>query len=133
MKYHKRAAVIIIKNQKILLMHRIKNSRKYYSFPGGTIEKDESPETAAIREIGEETNLDIILDKLLWEYEDEYHCGYYFLAKKFSGEMKLGGPEAARRNKDNQYNLEWLGLKNLDNILLYPIEIAKKVKEAFIK
>lgn len=132
MKFHKRSIAIIIKNQKILLMHRVKKGHEYYAFPGGTIESKESPEETAIRELKEETNLNISLGKLLWEYKDEYHHGYYFIAKKFEGDIRLGGPELKINNKDNQYDLEWIDLKNLNNILLYPIEIAKRVKEKFV-
>ncbi|MBU1202700.1 NUDIX domain-containing protein [Patescibacteria group bacterium] len=133
MQYHKRSAVIIIKDEKILLIHRIKNDNEYYAFPGGTIEKNEKSEETAIREIKEETNLDIVLDKLLWEYKDEHHYGYYFLAKTFEGKIKLGWPETGRNNPNNQYNLEWIKLDNLDNILLYPEEIAKRIKQTFNK
>lgn len=67
MTYHKRSAVIILKNDQILLMHRNKLNQEYYVIPGGTIEIGEDSAETAIREIKEETNLDIILDKLLWE------------------------------------------------------------------
>jgi 8-oxo-dGTP diphosphatase len=131
MKNHKRSAALIIKNKQILLMHRVKNGKEYYAFPGGTIEDSETPEETAVRELKEETNLDISLGKLLWEYKDQYHHGYYFIATKFAGDIKLGGPELEINNDNNQYNLEWIDLKNLNDILLYPIEIAKRTKEKF--
>ncbi len=127
MPYHKRSAVIILKEDEILLMHRNKFGQKYFSIPGGTIEIGESPEQTAIREIKEETNLDITLDKLLWEIEDEYHHGYYFLTKSFSGKIKLGGPELKRQTAGNLYDLQWVKIKNLQNILLYPESIKEKI------
>lgn len=127
MSYHKRSAVIILNDHKILLMHRHKNGSEYFVIPGGTLESGEDPRETAIREIKEETNLDIVLDKLLFEIEDEHHHGYYFLAKSFSGQMRLGGPELARQATGNLYDLQWIKLKDLKNILLYPESIKEKI------
>lgn len=127
MSYHKRSAVIILKNKAILLMHRHKLGEEYYTLPGGTIEPGENPAETAIREIKEETNLDIVLDKLLWEIKDEHHHGYYFLAKSFSGKIKLGGPELERAKTGNLYKPEWIKIKDLKNILVYPEIIKEKI------
>lgn len=127
MSYHKRSAVIILKNKAILLMRRHKLGEKYYVIPGGTIETGENPVKAALREIKEETNLDIVLDKLLWEIKDEHHHGYYFLAKSFSGTIKLGGPELERAKTGNLYELVWVEIRALKNILLYPESIKEKI------
>lgn len=127
MSLKQRSAVIILKDENILLMHRNKFGEEYFSIPGGTIEPGESPEQTAVREIKEETNLDVVLDKLLWEIEDERHQDYYFLAKSFSGEMALGGPELARQATGNLYDLQWIKIKDLRNILLYPESIKEKI------
>lgn len=131
MSYHKRSAAIIISREagdaKILLMHRHKFDEEYYTLPGGTIEPGENPEQTAIREIKEETNLDVVLDKLLWEIEDEQHHGYYFLAKNFNGIIALGGPELERQAAGNLYQPEWVEIKKLKNILLYPESIKEKI------
>jgi len=121
--------VIIVNKERILLIHRFKNGREYYVLPGGAIEKDESPENAAIREIKEETNLDIELGPLLSKSNEivngEERLGYYFLADKFSGKLKLGGPEVERQSENNVYLLEWFPLAQLESILFYPEKIKK--------
>lgn len=127
MNHHKRAAVLIIKNSQILLMHRIKNGHEYYAIPGGTIEDNETPEQTAIREIKEETSLDIKIDKLLWEYDDGLAYCYYFSTKNISGKEQLSGPEAKINNSNNHYELRWIDINDLNKLLLYPIEIAKKI------
>ena len=43
-----RAVGIIIKNNKVLLIHRIKDGGEYYVFPGGAIEEGESSKEAVI-------------------------------------------------------------------------------------
>ncbi len=128
---HDRAAVIIIDRDRILLLRRIKKGKEYYVIPGGTIEEDENPEEAAVREIKEETNLNVELGKVLCKVNDSWHNGIYFLAKKFSGELKLGGPELQRINKNNQYHPEWVHKEDLQKLLLYPEEVKKKIIEYF--
>ncbi len=51
---NKRAVAIIIRDGKILLIHRIKNGQEYFVFPGGGIIEHENAEDAVVREIKEE-------------------------------------------------------------------------------
>jgi ADP-ribose pyrophosphatase YjhB (NUDIX family) len=129
--------VIILKDDKILFIHRIKLNKDYYVLPGGAIEIDESPEAAAIREIKEETNFDIIIDSLLWHFEEnvngELREGYYFLAKEFKGKLKLGGPEVKRQSKDNKYLFEWIPLNKLNDFLMYPEGLKERILKRFFK
>ena len=53
---YKRAAIILIQNNAILLLHRYKNGMDYFVFPGGHIEKHETPEETVLREIKEEAS-----------------------------------------------------------------------------
>ncbi|MBU0963018.1 MAG: NUDIX domain-containing protein [Nanoarchaeota archaeon] len=131
----KTSRLIIIKENKILLIHRIKPNRDYYVFPGGAVEKGETKEEAAIRETKEETNLDIKIDHFLWKFKNIFdkdkNLEYYFLIKKFKGVLKLRGPEAKKQTKDNQYLLEWIPLSKLKKISLFPEEIKIKVLKEF--
>ena len=49
---------IIIRDGKIAMVHSLKYD--YYKFPGGGIEKGESPEQALQREVAEEAGLQVI-------------------------------------------------------------------------
>ena len=63
------SAVILIRDKKILLVKRKYNPFKGdWSLPAGFIEYDESPEQCAVREVKEETNLDIRLTGLFKVY-----------------------------------------------------------------
>ena len=124
---HDRAAVIIIDRDRILLLRRIKKGKEYYVIPGGTIEDDEKLEETAVREIKEETNLNVELGDVFCRVNDFMHNGTYFLAKKFSGELMFGGPELQVMNNDNQYHLEWVHKKDLQKLLLYPEEVKEKI------
>ena len=103
----KRVCAVIIKDNKILLMRRIKEGQEYFVFPGGGIEGNESAEDAIIREIKEELSLDAKIDKLAFRMENRGQEELYFLIKEFSGIPKLGGPEKDRMNKNNQYYPEY--------------------------
>jgi len=126
----KRVAAVIIKDNKILLMRRIKEGREYFVFPGGGIEENESIEDAIIREVKEELSLDAKIDKLLFEIENRGQEEFYFLIKEFSGTLKLGGPEKERMNENNQYYPEWVDLDKISDLSnLYPEEARQKIKE----
>ena len=56
------ARAIIIKDQLLAMVYSEKY--KYYKFPGGGIEKGENPESALVREVGEETGLAVISDTI---------------------------------------------------------------------
>jgi 8-oxo-dGTP diphosphatase len=127
-----RAVAIMPHEGKIALIRRIKKGRQYYCFPGGGVEKGETPEAAAIREIKEEMNLDINLGPLLWDFSDEYHHGLYFLGKNPKGELKLGGPELFKQTQANKHIPEWVPLEKVPEIILYPEDIKKRVIEKFL-
>ncbi|OGZ32939.1 MAG: hypothetical protein A2V69_02965 [Candidatus Portnoybacteria bacterium RBG_13_40_8] len=126
----KRVAAVIIKDNKILLMRRIKDGQEYFVFPGGGIKENESVEDAIIREIKEELSLDAKIDKLLFQIENRGQEELYFLIKEFSGIPELSGPEKERMNENNQYYPEWIDLDKIQDLSnLYPEAVRKKVKE----
>ena len=60
-----RACAVLIGNEKILMVRQSYKGETIWTFPGGGIEPDESPEEAAIREVKEEVGLDIEIVRLL--------------------------------------------------------------------
>ena len=125
-----RVAVLIIDQDKILLFYRFKEGRTYYALPGGHVETDERLAETAIREIKEELNLEITLDRKLWEITNQDRQEHYFLAGTFSGEIKLGFPELGKLSPQNVYRPEWVPLNQVAKIPLLPEIIkAKIIKE----
>ncbi|MFC1775094.1 NUDIX domain-containing protein [Nanoarchaeota archaeon] len=122
------ARVIIFKDDEILLMHRKKKSREYYVIPGGGIDEGETPEEAAIREIKEETNLDICLKELFLKIENMF----FYTADYAGGELKIGGPEDKKQSEDNSYRLEWIKLKDVKNLFLVPEGIKEKINDLIL-
>jgi 8-oxo-dGTP diphosphatase len=128
-----RAAGIIIKNGKILLMHRQKPGRDYCVIPGGDIEENETPEVAVLREIKEETNLVAEIDFLFFEFKSDVFKRHekFFMMKNISGKEKIGEPEISWQNENNQYDLEWVEIAKISETNLLPKEIKEKLIETF--
>jgi 8-oxo-dGTP diphosphatase len=122
-----RAGVIIINGSKILLMYRKKNDSEYYCIPGGHIDQGETPEQAAVREIKEETTLDVVLSEFLIEIENQRRKEFYFFSESSSGKTKLSGEEAERNSPENVYKLEWVLLADFPKLKVYPEELQTKL------
>ncbi len=60
--------VIILKDNEVLLIKRVKNDRTYYVFPGGKAEVGETPEMTAMREAYEELGVQVSWATVLKRY-----------------------------------------------------------------
>lgn len=122
-----RAVAILIKDNQVLLMHRTRDGKEFWVFPGGGKEEDESVEEAVVREVYEEATIKCTIVKLLYIhiYSDLGHKKYYYLCKYESGTPKLGGfNEKETMEKGEQtYKPMWISLVDLPKMLLYPLEI----------
>jgi len=129
-----RATAVIIKDDLILLIHRFFNNKEYFALPGGGVEEGETPEQAVIREIKEETSFDARINKKLWEFYQDYdkRIHHYFLITDFSGDLKLGGPEAIKNSKENSYTLEWHKIKDISKLQIKPEEGKNRILKEFI-
>ena len=87
----KSCGCIIINDGKVLL---IKSTRGHWDFPKGHIEKNETEKETALREVKEETNLDVAITsekKYINHYITDTEIDktvVYFIAKKIGGEEK---------------------------------------------
>lgn len=76
-----RHAGIVIKDQKLLTVHRIKDGYEYWVFPGGHRRSGEAGVQAVIREVYEESGIEIANAKLVFEFKNYLmnHVDYYYL------------------------------------------------------
>ena len=116
-----RAAAIIIRNGELLLIRRQKPGRDYYILPGGGVELDESFAEACIREVKEETGLDVLSLHLAHKYFYRGSEEDYFVALVPPDEPVLGGSEAQRHSPTNSYSFEWVDAERLAAINLQPV------------
>lgn len=88
-------AAIIISNNKILIAKRAatKSLPHLWEFPGGKVEENESPEACVVREIQEELNITIKVNRHYKTVEHTYEFGNIklisFLAEYESGTVEL--------------------------------------------
>lgn len=124
-----RACALILDDRKMLLViHRVKNGREYWVFPGGSVEHGESYEQAVIREVLEETTLIAVSPTLVLENTNAGRRERYFKFSEISGSAELGnGPEKSRLSESNVYKPTWVSLSEFITVNVQPVDIKPKV------
>jgi 8-oxo-dGTP diphosphatase len=118
-----RVTAIIIRDRKLLLIHRFRDDLEYWVLPGGTMEEGETREIALVREVKEELGLDVLTSEHLFSVATAGRVDHHFLVSVSEGEPVLGGPETGRANERNRYVFTWLLPEEFDGILeFYPPE-----------
>ena len=101
---------LIEDGSRVLLQDRVKADWKGYTLPGGHVENGESFVDAVIREIKEETGLDIYEPKLVGVKQFPIEGGRYIVmlykATKFSGEVV----------SSDEGRMEWVEYSRLSEI-----------------
>lgn len=98
----------LIENGKIVITKYLQGNKiGYYDIPGGKIEEGETPEETAIREMKEETGMDVsdLVKKGIFEveYSNRKFIFDVFIAKKYEG-----SPQNFEENTS-----EWIDIKSL--------------------
>ena len=129
-----RVSVIIINDkQEILLVQHKKANRFYWVLPGGRIEYGEDFATCAVRELKEETNLDIKFKKVVFLSEaiapdrSRHIINIYALGEVIGGELRLG-------DEPMLADVAYIPILELGKTTLYPPvadQIIKAYKEGF--
>ncbi len=127
--------VMILDGNKILLGHRSKTRKDTggiyepdtWTLPGGKQEYSETVYETIIREVKEETNLDIANPKV-FSVSDDFQTDRHFvtiemITNEFSGELKIMEPE-----KEDEWR--WFDLNELPNNIYSP---SKKFIEKYLE
>ncbi len=64
-----RAVAVLLENGLVAMIERRRQGHLFYVFPGGHVERGETPAEAAIREAKEELGLDVRVVRLLAEFD----------------------------------------------------------------
>jgi len=84
-----RACAAILADDKILMVCHQTPSRTYWTFPGGGVNEGETFEQAAVREVKEETGLDVKVIRFLFEEEYDAGISYCYLAELIGEKTEL--------------------------------------------
>ncbi len=129
MKHRISAGAIVIHEQKILLVNHKKDG--HYDFwvaPGGGVKGTETTEQTAIREVKEETGLDISVLKLAYIEElfnsEVRLCKFWYLAKFLGGEFQID-----QESKSVEYIVEaqFKSRDELANETVFPKELNDQI------
>ena len=117
-----RVTGVVIRGSQILMIHRYRDGKTYWVFPGGGVEEGEDYDTAIQREMQEETGLEVLYSVKLFEQAEANGGGCVFYTCELeAGEPHLGGPESANQSPTNQYHLVWVELQQLPRLAaVYP-------------
>lgn len=118
MKEIKVVAAIIQKENKILATKRgYGEFINMWEFPGGKIESGETKEQALVREIKEELNIEINVDKFAIDIEYQYPNFYLFMSC-FMCSIKEGSIELLEHNDG-----KWITKEELNTLNWLPADI----------
>ena len=111
-------AAIIRDGDKVFATQRGYGDYKdWWEFPGGKVEVGETPEKALVREIQEELNTTINVDRFLttvdWDYPKFHLTMHCYLCTIAEGELTLLEHEAAK----------WLTMDTIDEVNWLPADV----------
>lgn len=123
-------AVIFNKDNEILVAHCLNPKKDFYFLPGGGVLFHEKIEDCLVREVMEETGLDVKAERLLWVrdyiegFPDLHGIEIFFLATIIGGELRA----------QPVHDVEWLefsfvNLEKLEGICFYPTSFIAKLKK----
>lgn len=100
---------IVLKDGCILLIDRIRPGMRYFSTPGGGIEINETAEQAVIREVMEETSINISIEQKVYIWREGLNEHHFFLCAYIDGEPMLSeSAEEYDNGLDNQHIPRWV-------------------------
>jgi 8-oxo-dGTP diphosphatase len=109
--------------ENVLMVKNIGENGSYYTLPGGAVEPGETLEEAAIREVKEETGLDVEVSDVFSVseafFEDRGHHAVFFT---FRG--KITGGEIAIAMPEEIEEVTWMNVQNAEDY----IHITKDTK-----
>ena len=114
MKHIEVVAAIIQKGGKVFATQRGYGAWKdWWEFPGGKMEQGETPEAALVREIREELDAEINVEKFLhtveWDYPEFHLTMHCYTCSLKTGALHLNEHEAARwLGADDIHSVRWL-------------------------
>lgn len=128
-----RVRAIIIKDNSLLLIHRVREDKEYWVFPGGGVEEGETEKEALIREAREELGVDIVIGQQFTSSELNVNSAsaqreVFYFCIIIGGCLGSGtGTEFSQSNSKGTYKLEWIDLSRISLHNILPEEVKIKL------
>ena len=115
MKYEKSCGAVIFEGDKILVIQQVKG---HWGFPKGHVEEGETEEETAIREVKEEVNVDVEIEKgpryqldYIIKGKESHKTVVYFIAKYKSGKIK--------RQVEEVIDAKWVSIRKAKELISF--------------
>ena len=125
------AGGFVIQNDKILLVnHRKVNHYDFWVPPGGGVIGTEDIHSAAVREVKEESGLQVDSMKLV--YIEEFYkprvreCKFWFYTNVFNGSLET---EEASAKRENIVDVQFVSRSELNDLVVFPSIIKTQLWE----
>jgi len=135
-RFNYRVCAIIVHNNELLVM---KDERSpYYYLPGGRVSLHETAESAVLREIKEELEIDATIIRALWLNQsffvedvnhEKYHeiCLYFLVDITKTGLLSKGKTFTLHENGIHHHIFFWMPFDELQQNYLYPNFIKERI------
>lgn len=131
-----RVRAVIIEEDKVLFIHRIRCEKEYWVLPGGGVEEEDADLETALRrecmeELGVEVEIGELFTKTYFELEGEKQEQYIFRCLIKGGKLGTGnGPEYQEDGGyEGSFEVEWLHRDELLRRHILPGEIKDILAE----
>ena len=115
-----RSAVMVVRDNKLLLIERKKGDEPaYFVLPGGGVEAGETPSQAAAREMQEELGVEIEVKSLVKDPE-QTDRETWIVRASLTGDAQPEWQEVHKQRPDNSYRVVWAPVEQLGEMDVYP-------------
>ena len=119
-------AVVFNQKGELLVQHHSNPKFDFYRLPGGGVRYREKVEDCLVREMREETGLNVKIDRLLWVRDFLDHQSYhsielFFLATVISGKFN---PTPEGKNME----IMFMTIEELKDVVFYPKAFFSKLR-----
>ncbi|WP_102275013.1 NUDIX hydrolase [Cytobacillus massiliigabonensis] len=123
--FNVRVAGVMIENGHVLIHKQV--SENHWALPGGRVEILENSQSCIIREMKEELDFDVKINRLLWMTENffEYNCKHYHEIGFYYNISSVTSPfhfttETFHGEEGNRLIYRWVPINELKQIPLFP-------------
>lgn len=123
-----RAGVVLLQDDMLCMIKRVRRGSTYYLFPGGGVEIGESPMEAAKREAWEELGLRVRPGRLIGDFAHNNERHLFYLAEVTGGQFGTGtGEEYVSEFHESvgTYKPVWLSVAEACSLDSRPMELCR--------